>query len=110
MKIHHTIDSIFQLKRLNTTASAAVIIKDASQQWKKKLAVVLHVSEGVHIGSKAAVTIEFLALAALTTVANSLIEKPVVSDADSVLELLPGRKNELPNTSKTHQIPFEGNQ
>ena len=106
-KAHHTIESILQPKRLNTTSSAAVIIKDASPQWKVKPVIVLHVSEGEDIGAKAAFSMEFLALAAAMTVADGLSAKPVVSDAESVLELLPGRKKELSNTRKSHQIPLQ---
>ena len=50
---------------------------------------------------------DLLALAAAMTVADGLTAKPVFSDTESVLELLPGHKKELINSKKSHQIPLQ---
>jgi hypothetical protein len=87
-------------------ATAAIIIKDNSTHWKAKPVFVVHVADGADIGTQSAFSMEYIALAMAMTIAEGVSTKPVVSDAKAVLDILPGRKDELRNTRKKHSIPL----
>ena len=98
----HSINSILQPTTAIVTASAAIVIKDNSPNWKSKPIYVVRVTEGDSIGAASAYTMEFLSLAMAMTVGTNLSLKPVMSDAESIIKMIPHRKEELRNTHKTH--------
>ena len=98
----HSLSSILQPSSAIVTAAAAVVIKDNSPDWKTKPIYVVRVTDGDGIGAASAYTMEFLSLAMAMTAGANLSSKPVMSDAESIINMLPHRKEELRNTHKTH--------
>ena len=58
-----SIEAVFRPDRQQRHASASVIIKDTSMDWKQKDVHIIHIKNGDHIQATSAYTMEFLALA-----------------------------------------------
>jgi hypothetical protein len=88
----------------NTTASAAIIIKDDTADWKDKPVLAVHINDGTDIGAASAFTMEYLALAGAlqATVLTEGRLHATGSDAKSVLDLLTGRRQRLQAVTKDH--------
>ena len=105
-KEHCTVASILHPRDTVREAAAAMIIKDTSSSWRNKPVFAVHMTDGADIGTESAFSMEYLSLAMAMTTADGVSTKPVVSDAQAVLNILPDRKAELRNTRKKHSIPL----
>ena len=84
-------------------ASAAIIIKDDTSNWKRKPVIAVHIDQGQSLRPDSVYSLEFLALAgALQLSQHSPDLLDVASDAKSIIELLPNRRNRLQNVTKDH--------
>ena len=106
-KEYSSVQAILQPTTMRRKASAAIIIKDNSPDWKIRPIISIKVDEGENIGTRSAYSMEFLSLAMAMTVAEGISTKAVVSDAKAVLDVLHHRKEALRNTRKTHSIPLQ---
>ena len=103
-EIHPNIRQYFRPDTTHITATAAIIIKDDTADWKSKPVLAIHIQGGHDIGAQAAYTMEFLALAAslqATVLADGKLHA-TGSDAKSVLDLIPGRRQRLQHVMKDH--------
>ena len=92
------VESILHPRDTVREAAAAMIIKDNSTSWRNKPVFAVHMADGADIGTESAFSMEYLSLAMAMTTADGVSGKPVVSDAQAVLNILPDRKAELRNT------------
>ena len=74
----------------DTTATAAIVIKDDSSDWKFKPVLAVFIDDGSSIGSDSVFTMEYLALvgALQATVYSEGRLHATGSDAESVLDLM----------------------
>ena len=88
------------------TATAAIIIKDDTSEWKSKPVLAIYMDKGEDLGIDAAYTMEFIALAASlqATVFSGGRLHATGSDAQAVLKLIPGRKQRLQQVMKDHHF------
>ena len=100
----NTLNSIFQPTTSIPKAAAAVVIKDNSASWRSKPIYVIRITDGEAIGASSAYSMEFLALAMAMNASANISNKSTMSDAESIIRMLPKRKEELRNTRKTHHI------
>ena len=85
-------------------ATAAIIIKDDTAEWKEKPVIAVHIDAGTDIGAESVFTMEYLALAGAlqaTTLLDGRLHA-TGSDARSVLDLLSGRRQRLQAVMKDH--------
>ena len=100
------ISNYFRPDTSNANATCSIIIKDDTPDWKAKPVIAIHIDRGDEIGADAAYTMEFLALAASlqVTVLSEGRLHATGSDAKSVLDLIPGRRQRLQQVFKDHHF------
>ena len=100
------ISNYFRPDKSNANATCSIIIKDDTPDWKAKPVIAIHIDRGDEIGADAAYTMEFLALAASlqVTVLSKGRLHATGSDAKSVLDLIPGRRQRLQQVFKDHHF------
>ena len=101
-----SVKNYFRHEERHAIATCSVIIKDDTPDWKSKPVIAVHIDRGDEIGADAAFTMEFLALAASlqVTVLSEGRLHATGSDAQSVLDLLPGRRQRLQQVMKDHHF------
>jgi len=103
---------VFRPDRQQRQASASIIIKDTSIDWKQKDVYIIHINNGEHIQATSAYTMEFLALAAAMKLQTMIPTANTVSvglasvsrDADSIVSMLRCRRKKLRQASKKHHL------
>ena len=100
------LDNYFRMDGHDKTATASIIIKDDSHNWKSKPVLAIYIDEGSGIGSDSVFTMEYLALAGAlqATVASEGRLHATGSDAKSVLDVLTGRRQRLQAVTKDHHF------
>ena len=101
-----TIQNYFRPKISAAKATAAIIVKDTSAEWKSKPIIAVYIDRGEEIGADEAYTMEFLTLAASlqATVQTDGSLHATGSDAQSVLDLIPNRRRRLQHVMKDHHF------
>ena len=108
--IKPSIEGGFRPELTQAKATASLILKDNSCDWKSKTFNVIHIHSGTDLEVNSEYTIKFLALAAalklqtLVPGANtsSVGSSPSKTDADSIVSMLKSRRKILCQVSKQH--------
>ena len=101
-----TIQNYFRPNVSAGKATAAIIVKDTSAEWKSKPVIAVYIDRGEDIGAEEAFTMEFLALAAslqATVLADGTLHA-TGSDAKAVLDLIPKRRGRLQHVMRDHHF------
>ena len=103
-----TISAVFRPTTTIRHSSASVILKDCTDQWKRKPVLILHISNGAGINAPSAYTMEYIALAAAMKLqSRGITNTPIGSDAASIITALPQRRHKLRQITKDHIIPLQ---
>ena len=98
-----SIEGYFRPHQAQRLATAAIIIKDDTPQWKTKPVIAVRITEGETLDPDSVYPMEFLALAGalqLTTHCPDLHDTG--SDAQAILKLLPKRSRILQTVTRDH--------
>ena len=89
-------------------SSASIILKDDSPNWKSKTVHIVHINDGNSIQAESAYTMEYIALAAAMKLQSmGCTANPIGSDANSIISMLPHRKQRLRQVCNDHILPLQ---
>ena len=98
-----SIEGYFRPRLAQRTATAAIIIKDDTPQWKSKPVIAIRIVEGEQLEPESVYPMEFLALAgALQLMTYCADIHDIGSDAESILKLIPKRSKILQTVTRDH--------
>ena len=104
-----SLEAYFHPLSPNGRVSAALIIKDTTEHWRRRPILVMYISDRHAIGATSVYTMEYLALPAslhLSAVISTL--HATGCDAKSVLKSIPGRRRKLSHLHKDHHYLLQG--
>jgi len=98
-----SVEGYFRPELAKRLASAAIIIKDDSPEWKSKPVIAVRITDGDSLDPDSVYPMEFVALAgALQLAMFCPALHDIGSDAESILNLLPKRSRLLQSVARDH--------
>lgn len=101
-----SIRGYFRAQFSHVAASAAIIIKDDTAEWRSKPVLAIHIANGAELEPESVYTMEYLALAGAMQMSVFNLDKlhAIGSDAKSVLQQLEHRRQRLQNVFHDHHF------